>query len=445
MSKKQRLHLYTTTTITLLLFFLSMNSMAGEYMQSAHGTLVQRPVLAGKYAIGNCAHCHEQHASLEGTEPSPPATGGPDVYLGAGKEEDLCFTCHGTAPVGTAPNIETDITKTYGHLVNNYTDIHLTHESLADISSTPTSNYIHIECTDCHNPHTAKSTGPLYGAKGATPDYTNSPNNWDAPLQDDYTLQTATTQYEVCFRCHSGANSQVTSWGGAGAGGWTDLGLEFNPNNKAYHPITAGTGSHALNANQLLAPWNDVGNIGTQTMYCSDCHESNSGQAGPHGSSIKWMLAGTNKAWPYTQAQYNGTSTGGTFRTLADWGLNAGGVDGLFCFNCHPNSYLTLGINRVHKPGTGSSDVHRLKYCIYCHIRVPHGGKVSRLIAADDNDGVVDMPTRYYSDGIGTTAYVYKFKKEANMADYDKTDCAASCGSGPGDGHTINPGGTETW
>ena len=103
-------------------------------------------------------------------------------------------------------------------------------------------------------------------------------------------------------------------WGGSGAAAWTDLGLEFNPNNQSYHPVLqalpvtdpGSNGSSRLAAAQLTGGWTPG-----MTMYCSDCHASDTaGSKGPHGSGNKWMLAGTNRAWPYTTMAGNGGSTG---------------------------------------------------------------------------------------------------------------------------------------
>ena len=50
------------------------NAVAGMYSDSAHGNTeygVERTGLSGTYVKGNCAHCHEQHASIGGDEPDP--------------------------------------------------------------------------------------------------------------------------------------------------------------------------------------------------------------------------------------------------------------------------------------------------------------------------------------------------------------------------------------
>ncbi|MDH3392780.1 MAG: hypothetical protein OEL66_02145 [Desulfobulbaceae bacterium] len=466
---------------------------AGEYLNSAHGdsfTGVQRPNMTS-YSTGNCAHCHEQHASVGGSEPAPNTPAGPDSYLAAANEEDLCFTCHGTTPVGTAPDVATDVTTTsnHGHLAQNYTGIHLPTETLSITK--------HIECTDCHNPHkagdtlhstgsnTITSTGPLNGVTGADTNYEiSAPDIWAAPDQTDYTLQNATKEYQVCFKCHSKANSDVITWGDStpDSEDWTDVGLEFNPYNRSGHPIVRGlssypnsiAGNNGVNANkitkgltvgQMSSPWT---NVGTQTMYCSDCH-SGDNAAGPHGSAVKWMLAGPRKAWPYLLAENNGANIQDQwtrpyndtryyfpkdkFWRLGDVATSPTDTNGLFCLNCHP----VADTNKVHGDSHHSTDAR----CADCHIRVPHGGKVSRLIAAVDaekfdgtNPGTKyagGMPARYTATGDGhgsgvtisedlysdTDTFVRQFNK-CTPTDYEKANCYSTSKYDP-DGFSSNP------
>ena len=455
-----------------IILWPASNCTAGAYLDSAHGDSsdgVQRTSM-GAYATGNCAHCHEQHASVGGSEPSPNSPAGPDVYLEAANEEELCFACHGTTPVGTAPDIETDVTtNTYGHLSQNYSGIHRTNETLGNTTK-------HIECTDCHNPHAAGNTlhtpgsetaatvltsaSPLYGVTGADPDYaTNAPNIWTAPAQEDYTLQTATKEYQICFKCHSGAVGNPATWSStSGSTAWTDVGLEFSPYNKSGHPVVTGLNNYpnsdsvtiwpgpiiykGLNNypdtdpyadwDQLLDTWGT--NTSTQTMYCSDCHTTDSN--GPHGSSIKWTLKGPNQAWPYNTAAENGGSTG-DFKLLGyqspsyyplDSNLSQldmkGTPDAIFCWNCHPTG---IRDNKVHMQG-----FHQDNPCVDCHIRVPHGGKVSRLIAAANYDtyGESDLPDRYTADGngnnsIGTKEPIVRKFQKALFWSYGGSSCYA--------------------
>lgn len=468
LSIKSYLHIHIfALSVILSISWSSRDCAAGEYLQSAHGASAQRPALAGKYAIGNCAHCHEQHGSIAGLS----AANGPFVYLEAETEESLCFACHDSAEANGAPDVKTDVDTVgnKGHLAQNYSNIHRTNESLSDIAN----NGKHIECTDCHNPHLAKATlhttgtsgnailtdGPLTQVTGADPDYFSTSNKygiWEAPYQTDYTLQNpATKEYQICFKCHTGSVGDPAIWSGTSGSStaWTDVGLEFSPYNRSGHPIITGLESYPNSIgvaikgpgthkgldnladgtalDQLLDTWTI-----NHTMYCTDCHNGDTA-TGPHGSSSKWVLAGPNKAWPYLLASYNGSNQIETssdnlfFRRLTTIGDGINTENGLFCANCHPiSSYdynSALKTNVVHVQSN-----HLNARCIDCHIRVPHGGKVSRLIAAV-NDTTYDghIPARYTGSGTGlnaeggTTPILNQFDKLDNEL-YNKFKCYAT-------------------
>jgi hypothetical protein len=94
---------------------LTTSAVGGPYLDSAHGNSgygVNRSMIDGNYAqfaTGNCAHCHETHASLQGADPAP--TGGPAAHtlFAAGfnvnrtqgpyaQTDDFCFYCHSDDP-----------------------------------------------------------------------------------------------------------------------------------------------------------------------------------------------------------------------------------------------------------------------------------------------------------------------------------------------------------
>ena len=474
MTPKYPAYLATIIATALLqnLFFLPTLATAGTYKNSAHGntgTGVSRAslnaVTSRNYATGNCAHCHEQHASIAASKPAP--ANGPDNYLAAGTEQDLCLHCHtaytDNASSGVPADIDTDISNASNHR-HNLTISNTAHkpkETLDDINNANK----HIECTDCHNPHLARvnspsprtkgtnaitAPNPLEGVPGAAIDYGETPTNWLAPSQNSYTLQTATKEYEICFKCHSGANIDVTSWGDSTTGpdSWTDVGMEFSPGNMSGHPVVMALNDypnseevvkwidgvpynykglwnetvHATNWDQLLPPWENAGN---QTMYCSDCH-AGTNAAGPHGSAARWMLAGPNTAWPYTDQGNNGQAVGNFWKISTDWSFTpdilVSEFNGKlpFCMNCHPNNRQG---NTVHWTGN-----HSGKACVGCHIRIPHGGKVSRLIAAEDGGSYSNMPDRYTADGAGNNPngddepYINIFNKKKNDS-YLASDC----------------------
>jgi hypothetical protein len=107
-------------SIIILFFSCPSAQAAGDYLMSAHGSDsagVKRdpglvPALAD-YSQGNCAHCHEQHASIGGGEPPPNSPAGPSgfclfadnfdtvatsgPYLPYLQDDNMCFYCHTTS------------------------------------------------------------------------------------------------------------------------------------------------------------------------------------------------------------------------------------------------------------------------------------------------------------------------------------------------------------
>jgi hypothetical protein len=186
----------------------------------------------------------------------------------------------------------------------------------------------------------------------------------------------------------------------------TDVAQEFNPNNASGHPVVKGLSSYgaasiapkALTAAQMKAPWTAVG---TQTMMCSDCHNTDAASPaaqGPHGSTVPFMLKGANAAnWPNV--------------------VLSSGFATSWCANCHNNS--------AGEPHTKSD--HSARRCYECHIVVPHGGKLGRLIGDGTAGG--GMPARYAWNGDKNNTIIRGFTKTAT-ASYQKSNCAATCDTG---------------
>src|SRR4030042_3322468 len=99
--------LFSFLIVSFLLYNLALGYYKAKYTESAHGN---NPSGAGVnrsatsietgfgYSKGNCTHCHEQHASIGGGEPSP--TGGPDQFSlfapmnATSQTTNFCFQCH---------------------------------------------------------------------------------------------------------------------------------------------------------------------------------------------------------------------------------------------------------------------------------------------------------------------------------------------------------------
>jgi hypothetical protein len=351
----------------------------------------------------------------------------------------LCYNCHGNNTTGhdySNKNVVTVASKTIHHPVELDTKHDTVNESATTFNSGRFSGANrHVNCQDCHDPHGAKRglvnrgatataarnqiSPAMTGADGIIFNYP-SLAAWTTPTSSSFgaTVTQATLEYQVCFKCHTafafGTTLPTAPSGYASGMAQTDLAMEFNPANKSTHPVVAAQGAtKALNAAQLLAPWNT--NPGNQTMLCTDCHNGDSAAPvvqGPHGSATTFMLAGTNRTWP------------GTFKSNT---ANASGsAAGLFCMNCHPgtNSTSSNNLHTLMSGGHGSGFG-----CNGCHIRIPHGGKISRLWVT------TNAPARYKNG----TPLMTSIGKAAGYRSYASTNFKSTCSQ-----HSGGTGG-EAW
>jgi predicted CxxxxCH...CXXCH cytochrome family protein len=269
-----------------------------------------------------------------------------------------------------------------------------------------TNNQLTISGTWSTNPDTtskyslSKLSNTMAGSEGVKIAWgTGTPTSWGAtntftpgPGTPD-ALPAATSQLQVCAKCHSAANSALATWSSST---WTNVAQDFNPSNGSFHPVAARmdvSGGTLLGQAQLTNGWRPG-----DTMACSDCHGNSDTSAtaaqGPHASAVKFILRGPNTRWPF---QTNGT----TRWTPGNRATSQGTADGLFCLNCHNMANNTA-------PHTDRSN-HSNLACTACHIRIPHGGKVKRLIrttnaAAPYADTGVAASLRAYNGGTGSNA-----------------------------------------
>ncbi len=361
-----------------------------------------------------------------------------------------CNLCHGSGTIGanrSGKDTATDMAKTGGrHPVNSDSK----HNLAAELAPATTYNNgvfsgvnRHVNCLDCHSPHAARSgvhtysttatstrnlaTNPLAKVSGVQFNYAGLAN-FAAPAAANYTWIAASTgatyEYQVCFKCHTSFTFGTTPPAGLSANGTqatppeTDLAQEFNPANKSGHPVVVGLSSYtgntapkALGTAVMRAPWNT--NVGTQTMLCSDCHNTDAASPaaqGPHGSAVQFMLRNFGAGAPAPTAWPNVTTTN---RATA------------WCANCHTLS------NSVHTRGD-----HGSTPCYGCHIVVPHGGKMSRLIG--DNNST--MPTRYAYNNSLANLRIQSFTKPTSGSYVE-----SNCQSGTSGCTNHSSAGTENW
>ncbi len=431
-TKKYIVSFFWITTFCGFLFSFAWLALAGPYRNSAHGNSVNRSSIDPKYStygVGNCGHCHEQHASLQGGEPLP-VDGSASSALAFNPPGKLCLNCHDGIRVPR--DIKTQFTKLYRHPAGDiaYEGRHtLSGLEIGKAGAPFRDSSRHAECNDCHDPHTAQlghqifdTLAPqnnnlvskvLLNVWGVEP--TGYPANWTVPTS--FTEQKpATKEYQICFKCHSyyalQAGSGISTLIGPSGGVITDQAREVNPNNLSYHPVVAGTGNYPLLTNKLGPPWNV--NVGTQTMYCSDCHGDDdvTMPMGPHGSNNKFLLK--KGTWP---AKADGTL----------WKLSDRTNTALFCKMCHPlggtNTGGTWG-SRTWGSSTGADNAvhsqwnHQGYTCVTCHSAVPHGASRNRLIALASDPAPYD----YNNNSAQVTSFTF-----SPSGNYSASNCSASC------------------
>ncbi len=373
----------------------------------------------GRVGDVKCMACHFPHkAGLNPGSTTPDAAYG--RYLLSFKEENSCFlnnpsdrwgtpnaatACHGT---GGWKNIESDVNSS-GIGIHQIKDSNTAPRHKAtegQLGWFNTSTVWHVECEDCHNPHSAgktrhsspvvppasplDSTSPLWGTGGVN--VTFPAGGWTSPPNPTTNYQyvkgrgvTDTIsngvdmEYKICLKCHSayawngGATPNSTSLGNVAM---TDQAQEFNNNNASYHPVVAANNKNTQGT--YVGLWTAKNN---QTMYCSDCHTRNGGGSpqGTHGSSNPFILAA-----PFADLYPTSNSTA----------QNQSSSD--LCFNCHDSGTYLTGTDTFNPGGTGfstgggtgtnlhtrhktlaaSSGFSTFAYrCVNCHSRVPHGYK----------------------------------------------------------------------
>ncbi|MFM9845841.1 MAG: hypothetical protein ACKVP3_01605 [Hyphomicrobiaceae bacterium] len=277
-----------------------------------------------------------------------------------------------------------------------------------------------------------------------------------------------TREYQICLKCHStyaydippdlGFISGGTPSGTNGVAQYTDQAMEFQApladrgeaggNHRSWHPVMESTGRSAglrrADRTNWLAPWNNDAFIGSQTMYCSDCHGSETaigtivpaggedGRSwGPHGSINNFILKG---AWDQ--------STGGP------------GTQDHICFKCHAyDHYAVREPARDFPSGFGGSKdqnlhafhadkIGRLR-CTWCHVAVPHGWKNKGFLVNLNDVGpeagvpagtqVRNNTTAGYTNGPYYLNAMLKVRTFATSGNWEDTNCGSAGAPGNGE------------
>jgi len=169
----------------MMFLVFSSTLWAGSYTESGHGsktdgvyrTAVGNPPIG--YARGNCAHCHEQHASIAGAEPDPEPSVAPYLLFATffntarverpySETDDFCFFCHNST--GSAQQVTNfSYSRNFGCGTLGPTSImeamngisQRSYHNLYDIYEFSRTEFSWFNnqgnpCSACHNPHKAR-------------------------------------------------------------------------------------------------------------------------------------------------------------------------------------------------------------------------------------------------------------------------------------------------
>ena len=241
----------------------------------------------GPYTVttDRCAMCHRAHTGSDLSMITEPT------------QSQLCLTCHnGTgaaadvaAEYATAPQNDPSTRSYYRHDAPAAT-AEVGHTLSTQDEFTGVENR-HSVCTDCHNPHAARSTAStqvtlsspwkpsgalaavsglrvINGEAGVLPTY--------AFLDGKTPATSMTADYQLCMKCHSGNTTLLSNQGWTPSRYMLDKAVEFNPGNRSFHPVEApGTNqSPAMQASLTdiygtMRRWT----LDTQsTIRCTNCH-----------------------------------------------------------------------------------------------------------------------------------------------------------------------------
>ncbi|MEJ2651894.1 MAG: cytochrome c3 family protein [Gammaproteobacteria bacterium] len=316
-------------------------------------------------------------------------------------------------------------------------------------------------CLKCHSNYAFNSPPPLGMSKGTTPpgtnamfNYTNVAMEYQSPDDQKGEVATAGTEPPSPTGAFKGTDP---------AGNVVNYLIN---NHRAWHPVMKPTGRTpaqrgGANVNLWRSPFNVAGGMGNQTMYCTDCHGSDTNVKdgavprggeqgkpwGPHGSSNDFLLkgpwnnqSGTNQPDALCFRCHNYEYYGKSFppntpdsATVKSGFRRAGG--GAACVGT-PNTNLHTG--------HAMQGVVRNFRCTYCHVSVPHGWKNKNFLANLNDVGPeaglppgtqvrTPSPQRYYKGPYynGSTLKVVNFQRSGEWT-------PVSCGSAgpPGNGLT---------
>ena len=397
----------------------------------------------------------------------------------------------------------------HGNPLNRHaecTDCHNPHRAIKNRRFYDNPDFPDAAGTHNHGePHSNIASGVLKGTWGVEPVYVSdefmvNPIDFEIkrgnpPINglDNVIQPYVTREYQICLKCHSNYSyitpPMLDSFSGGTPAGtnnmfnYTNQAMEFraptthqgegtgltpggaasnftNNNHRSWHPVMDATGRDRLtrgilSSNTMHFPFDNF--MGTQTMYCSDCHGSNTtGNSsvpdggengkpwGPHGSENEFILIGK---WDQTTGTpCNGVNCG--FESRSDQQND-------LCFKCHNRFAYAFDNGNFRNnasgfSGTDGGNWHLLHLdrmgrvkCNWCHVAVPHGWKNKGLLVNLNDVGPeanmapgTEIPTQIspaqviqpYVNGPYYNGAVNKIVNFALSGQWLEADCGSSSG-----------------
>lgn len=338
-----------------------------------------------------CASCHRTHSAQS------------VILRSQTGEEQICYSCHTSGGpginVGTSflsnPNTST---RYFSHPISSKVNVHLPEENMG--ASFGGVNR-HVECEDCHDPHSTARTDPsgsiqapsiqqeMFNVVGVDPSWAAI----GAPTAFNW-LNNSEREYQVCMKCHSSFTNLSTYI--PDGYGWTDTSLtigfiadglakltstnpiqvldsrdmaqEFNPFMVSFHPVASLGRNQSMPIGSFVTGWSQ-----TSMVFCTDCHtdaNSPTNGNGPHGSPLLHLLDGTDQYITRTSNNQSGA-------------IHSSGE---ICFKCHQyNTYATSAnpvSTTIFRDGSRNlHGLHEFASCYTCHDT--HGSEREHLINFD--------------------------------------------------------------
>jgi predicted CXXCH cytochrome family protein len=362
---------------------------SGPYLESAHGDTtigigVLRTSLSSapnNYGRGNCAHCHEQHRSIGGSEPAPDSPAGPDFYLlfqdlwtSPIQSKAFCYGCH------------TNIDSYQLGLLQNYS---YSYRRGGNTTLTcPSSVFESFQFIN-NNGASQSNCGSTVGSSHRFGDF--------APLAGKWGFSSNPTAVNPCSACHNphkakkefpcsrpSAHTNIYTWEVWGDGSSERMSNKAASLGGTYCAPYRHNSTTTREPDGCSAPPTDCStgcsngsNLADYVSLCTDCHNStniiNSTRLDRPLYRINWTGFG----------DFHGGRTridnGGDFSGPGEMGdllepYKSGGMPNyvLSCTDCHephgsPNEFLLRKTVNGIQVNTISSPARWLKWCQVCH------------------------------------------------------------------------------